>query len=276
MNRRQVLAATTNALAFAGCLGDQSETTQTVSPTTDSPTTQPPPEKTFGFCSAATTPMSRKLVDAGGDDEGFCYEGATTALAVENERDDSVALVLEVTSGEESVLTESYDLDPGERVVEGGTIDAHSDHEFRVSIDGEETTVGSWEGTSCFRHGVAVTSEGVVFGLVPPLSGPGDTMHDCYAGDDAHLSIYNGSAAHSVSVVVADHCADSTTEETFEIEPDDVEQATDLFVAGGRYDVTIDVAGGDSETYDFHEECWGLTASIDEDGGVTIQQIQIE
>ena len=171
MNRRQVLAATTSALAFAGCLANPSETTQTGSPATDSPTTRPPPETTIGFCSTATTPISRKLIDAGGDDEGFCYEGATTGLAVENERDTIVALVLEVTSGGESILTESYDLDSGERIVERGAIDAHSDHQIRASIDGEETTVGSWEGTSCFRHGVAITSEGVAFGLVPPLSG---------------------------------------------------------------------------------------------------------
>lgn len=81
---------------------------------------------------------------------------------------------------------ERYDLAPGERVVERSALPTDGTRVATVTIDGE-TASGSWDGLSCYRHGIAVGPDETEFGLVAPLSGPGDTQHDCYEGDDASI-----------------------------------------------------------------------------------------
>jgi hypothetical protein len=144
-----------------------------------------------------------------------------------------------------------------------------------VTIEGE-TASGSWEGRSCYRHGIAIGPDEVEFSLVEPLSGPGDTQHDCYAGDDASIRIYNGGTERTVSLRVVDQCTGTTTTETFEMAPDDVESVGDAIENGGVYDATVSAEGGGEDTYEFENDCWGVSASIDTDGEVTVRRMAID
>lgn len=282
MRRRDLLAA--SGLAFSGvggCLarsGGTSSTTRSPTPnspdepTTGEPTTRPTPS---GACGPAAVPLSGTFTDDRGD-ERACFEGASAGLVVENEREELISVAVEVEGEDGTVLEVSDDLQPGDRLLERGVLPAQEEHTAHVSLDGDVVASGRWPTPSCYRHGIAVVPGSVEFGFVPPLEGPGDTQHDCYAGDDASLRVYNGEESQSVEIRVLDHCAESVREEALDLEPGAVGRVEDALVAGGNYDVTIDVADGESATYEFREDCWGVTASIDEDGAVTIRQIYVD
>lgn len=270
MNRRVLLSSIVSGVGFAaGCL-DRNDSSQRSSGNDGAPKHEP-----CDSCGAATEPLSSQLVSEGGTEA--CFDGAEPSLAIENERGESIEAAVEITVGrsESPVLAEQYELKSGERVVERSALPADGDRVATVTI-GDETKRGTWEGISCYRHGITVGSDTVEFGLVPPLSGPGDTQHDCYAGDSASIRIDNGARAQSVGLRVVDRCAETTVEETFEMEPNDVERVRDVIVNGGTYDITIEVEDGGSEIYAFEEECWGLSASIDTDGEVTVRQMMID
>jgi hypothetical protein len=40
--------------------------------------------------------------------------------------------------------------------------------------------------------------------------------------------------------------------------------------------VTVSVEDGGEETYEFENDCWGLSASVDGDGEVVIHQVAID
>lgn len=270
MNRRTLLSSVVAGVGFAaGCLG-RNDSSQESSGNDGAPKHEP-----CDSCGAATESLSSQLVSEGGTEA--CFDGAEPSLALENEREESIEAAVEIATEEDDtpVLTEQYDLEPGERVVEHSALPADGDRVATVTI-GDETKRRTWEGTSCYRHGIAVGSDAVEFGLVPPLSGPGDTQHDCYAGDSASIRIDNGARAQSVGLRVVDRCAETTVEETFEMEPNDVERVRDVIVNGGTYDVTVAVEGGGEDTYAFEEECWGLSASVDTDGEVIVRQMMID
>lgn len=270
MNRRTLLSSVVAGVgSVTGCLG-RNDSSPKPSGEDGSPKVEP-----SGSCGAAAQSLSSQLVPEGGAEA--CFDGAEPSLAIENERGEPIEAAVEITVGESEapVLAERYDLKSGERVVERSALPADGDRVATVTI-GDETKRGTWEGISCYRHGIAVGSDTVEFGLVPPLSGPGDTQHDCYAGDSASIRIDNGARAQSVGLRVVDRCAETTVEETFEMEPNDVERVRDVIVNGGTYDVTIEVENGGSETYAFENDCWGLSASVDTDGEVTVRQMMID
>lgn len=267
MNRRSVLAALAAVSApTAGCLDDPVDASAD-----GNPTETPTPD---GDCGTAAEPLSDRLVEQAGDTD-VCFEGATPDLVVVNERSDAVDMTIEASADGDRTFDGSYELDPGERVVERSAVDAHGDRSVDVTVDGSATT-GSWTGDSCYRHAVVVTPDGVSIGVVPPLSGPGDTQHDCYAGDSAPIRIYTADAAWTATLRVVDRCAGRTFEESYELDPDDVIGVDGLLVNGGVYDVRLDVESGDSGSYEFRDDCWGVTAGIDEDGTVTIRQLAID
>lgn len=270
MRRRAVLSSMVTGFGCtAGCLGEN-ESSPNPSNGNELPETEP-----SGACGLATKSLSSQLVSEGGTDA--CFEGAEPSLAVENVRDEPIDTTIEITvhGSDEPVFSEQYDLDPGERVVERSALPAEGDREATVTI-GDETANGSWERISCYRYGIAIGPDEVEFGLVPPISGPGDTQHDCYAGDSAAIMIYNGETAWTVRLQVVDHCAETTATETLEMVPDDVESVRNVIVNGGIYDVTVSAEDGGEETYEFESDCWGLSASIDSEGGVAIEQIAID
>lgn len=273
MRRRAVLASTIAGFAsVAGCLGGEESSPDPSNDDNDDERSGIEPD---GSCGVVTQSLSSQLVSEGGTDA--CFDGAEPSLAVENERDEPVEATVEITAGEsdDPLFSKRFDLDPDERLVERSALPADGDRVATVTVAGE-TASGSWERTSCYRHGIAITREEIEFGLVPPMAGPGDTQHDCYAGDDADIRIYNGETAQTVSLHVVDHCAETTATETFEMEADGVERARGTIANGGIYDVTVSVEDGGEETYEFENDCWGLSASVDGDGEVVIHQVAID
>lgn len=271
MNRRALLSSIVAGVGFAGCLGRSDPSPK---PADDGPL-EVEPSVPSGSCGIAAEPLSTQLVPEGGSEA--CFDGAEPSLAVENEREEPIEAAVEISlEGTEAPLfAERYDLAPGERVVEHSALPADGDRMMTVTV-GDETESGSWEGLSCYRHGIAIGLDGIEFGLIPPMSGPGDTQHDCYAGDDASIRIYNGDGTWTVTLRVVDRCEGSTVEETFEMGPNDVESVSDLIVNGGISDVTASVEGGGEESYAFEEECGGLSTSVGGDGGVDIRRMAID
>lgn len=270
MNRRALLSSVAG-VGFAGCLGRSDPSPKP----SDDGSSEGEPSVPSGSCGVAAKPLSSLLVSEGGTEA--CFDGAEPSLAVENERGGPIEAAVEISheGAGAPFLAERYDLAPDERVVERSALPADGDRTATVTI-GDETESGSWGGLSCYRHGIVIGPDGIEFGFVAPLSGPGDTQHDCYAGDDASIGIYNGDEAWTVTLRVVDRCEGSTVEETFEMEPNDAESVNGVIVNGGIYDVTVSVEGGGEETYAFEEECWGLSASVDGDGEVDIRRIAID
>lgn len=270
MKRRALLAtaALGGGAILGGCLDEAGESD-------DGNGSEPPTgssgETPAGDCGPAADPLSELLGDDSGDLDA-CFEGATPDLVVENGRGDALAATVAV----DDVFEESYDLEPGERAIERGPFEAAAGLEVTVTLeDGIELTE-SWDERSCYRHGVAITDDGLEVGWVEPLQGPGDTQHDCYPGSDAPLEVGNVGEPRTVTVTIEDRCAGTSTTETLELEADDGDRLDGLLESGGVYDVTVDVEGGEAETYEFHEGCWGVSALVDEDGGVRIGQLGID
>ena len=282
MERRRLLAmAALGVGSLTGCIADGTAPQSTESTNdTETPTATPTRDGVViptptGRCGTAAVPQSAQFVDDGGDSPA-CFEGAEPSLAIENEREDEITVTVEIESGAETVLDTTYTLPSDDRVVEQRTLTAQEDQTATVTVEGEEPETGSWTGTSCYRHGISLTSDGVSFGLVPPLSGPGDTQHDCYAGDPATISLRSEAVAQTVTVHVVDHCGETVVDETITVAADGVERLDDGIENGGLYDVIFAVDDGGVETFEFDDQCWGISAAVDENGNVTAHQTQID
>ena len=265
MNRRAILAATGASVSavVAGCLdrrlGDGTSSDDVVTPTVGTRS------ELGDDCGPADRPLSELLTDDTGE-FSRCPDGASTSFAIENERTDSVSVTIELLDGD--AFSESYTLEPDERVVERRAFDVGTDLTGTVVVDGDETTV-EWPERSCYRHGIALTDDGVAVGWVTPFQGPGDTQHDCYAGDDALLTVRSRRSQledpGTLTVTVTDRCHGRETTESFHLEPEDSEQVDHLLRNGAVYDVTAAFEGGEPETVAFHEDCWGVDVIVDED-----------
>lgn len=284
MERRRLLAmAALGVGSLTGCIADGTAPQSTEpSNDTETPTATPTDDDVViptptGRCGTAAVPQSAQFVDDGGGSPA-CFEGAEPSLAIENEREDEITVDLELApeSGDETMFEARYTLASGERVVEQRTLVAQKDYTARVTLGDGETATGSWTGTSCYRHGISLTPDGVSFGLVPPLSGPGDTQHDCFAGDAATISLRSEAVAQTVTVHVVDHCEEAVVDETITVAADGVERLDDVIENGGLYDVIFAVDDGGVETFEFDNQCWGISAAVDENGNVTAHQTLID
>lgn len=273
MNRRTLLAGTSSILSVpvVGCLASPPSELGNENDDTATSATGTPPES-GNDCGPAHQPLSALLSDETGDPSA-CYDGAAPSLAIMNERETDLTVSVALRDG--AALSETYTLGPGERTVETRAFEATPNLTGTVEIDGEETQV-VWPDRSCYRHGIALLSKGIETGLVEPLSGPGDASHDCYAGDDAILSVVSRGEARSISVTVSDLCTGAETTEIFELGADDIERTRGLVKNGGRYDLTAVVEGGDSRTYAYRENCWGVAFSVEEDGELRVTQVGID
>lgn len=273
MNRREILAGVGASLSapLCGCLSGETSGNGSGSGG-DAVTPNEPTPPSDGACSPAERPLSALLTDETGDPTA-CPDRATPSLAIESER--AASITVDVGEDDEGGFSETYELDPDERIVEGRAFDAATDLTGTVSVDGEETAV-AWPERSCYRHGIAVTSDGVEIGWIEPLSGPGDTQHDCYAGDEVPVEISLEGEARTVEVTVTDLCADDEATQTLDVVEDGVERIDGLLANGGRYDLEASVDGGNTETYEFREACWGVSIGIDEDGDLRIDRIAID
>ena len=276
MKRRAILAATGASVSavVAGCLdgslGGDTSSNDAVTPTAGT-------HSELGEdCGPADRPLSELLTDDTGE-PSRCPDGASPSFAIENERAESVSVAVELRDGE--TFSESYTLEPGERVVERRVFEVETDLTGTVVVDGDETAL-EWPETSCYRHAIALTDDGVAVGWVAPFQGPGDAQHDCYAGDDARLSLRSRRSLledpGTLAVTVTDRCRGRETTESFHLEPEDFEQIDHLLRNGAVYDVTAAFEGGEPETVAFHEDCWGVDVIVDEDEEIRFEKKLID
>ena len=303
MNRRGLLGTLvgTGACALlAGCLGDEPAGTgrdendtdssgddesrgddaETGEDTNDDDSNEIPAEPSGGTCGPADEDLEAILTDDPGGDP-MCPESMYPTLVIENVRDERI-VALVTLDGVETV-EEEVELEPGERALPGRIVPTTDGLEVTVEGDADDgepdsegVMTGSWKFRSCRRHAILVGDDDVETGYVSPLSGPGDVDHDCYAGDRAGLRIYNEYVERTVTVLIDDRCAGTRHTEEVTLGVGDVESISDGLVSGGVYDVTVVLEDGTSETYEFHEECWGVGVGIDEDGEIAIHQMAID
>ena len=305
MNRRGLLgtlAGTGAGALLAGCLGDEpngtgrdengadssedddsrSDDAETDDGASDDDSNEIPAEPSGGTCGPADEDLEALLTDDPGGGP-MCPEGMYPTLVIENTRDERIVALVEL-DGVETVEAE-VELEPGERAVPGRIVPTTDGLEVTVTVEGdvgdgepesEGIMTGSWKSRSCRRHAILVGDDDIETGYVSPLSGPGDVEHDCYAGDRAGLRIYNEYVERTVTVLIDDRCAGTRRTEEVPLGVGDVESISDGLVSGGVYDVTVLLEDGTSETYEFHEECWGVSAGIDEQGEIGIHQMAID
>lgn len=268
MNRRQLLTTAGVALSasYSGCIGNvDGEDPVTPSSGTTS--------EVSDDCGPAEYSLSELFTTEIGDPSS-CFTGATPSVAIENERDETLTVTVNIDN--EDAITETYTLASDERIVERSAFEAEAGVTGIVSIDGEVEQRVEWPDRSCYRHGIALTPDGVEIGLVEPLRGPGDTQHDCYAGDDALVSVHSVGESRTITVKIVDLCAETASTQTVDLSADESERVTGALTTGGMYDVTVDVKDGDSQTYEFYEGCWGVEISIEEDGEVRLHEMAID
>lgn len=264
MRRRALLATTgiTLATPLGGCLAtspDVGSSDDVITPAAASASA--PPDN----CGPASQPLSEILVAEVGEQE-YCYDSAEPSFTAMNER--TAPVTLSVALGEDGHFAERYDLESGERIIERRAFDAAADITGTVTVDGEEWSV-RWPDRACYHHAVAVTPDELQIGWLEPIKGPADTQHDCYPGDSASVRVASSGGSHEVTVTIEHLCTETTDTETFELSGEDRESFRGVLMSGGKYDVTVSVADGEEDTYEFHEGCWGVTATIDEAGHIT-------
>ena len=298
MNRRALLASSGSALtaATAGCLSGRS---------VDLSDVEIPPHS--GECGTLAQPQSERFIDD--DEDSSCHDGAMTSLAVANERDEEITVEVAIeprtadgeatTDGEstedeetnddevpedDGSFAETYTLPPGERAVEYIVVEAAVSNVATITVDGEEPVTREWATESCYRRGISVTPEGIEAGIIPPMSGPGDVSHDFYAGDwkgGLSVSVAEG-ASHIVTVIVVDHCEETTERETRSLRKDGLlwvlpwasshGDYMDWIENGGVYDIVIAVEGGETAVYEYYDDYNLLMADIDTDGRVSFNK----
>lgn len=266
VKRRQYLAATALGLSasFAGCLSnptqilsDQPDSDQTITPSAGSS------NSTGSECGPADQPLSALLTDESGECAG---EGGAPSLVVQNERDEQVEVAVDLDGG--GGFSETYTLDPSERVVQDGAFETTDGISGTVTIGDTEWSV-KWPGRSCYRYGIALTSERPKIGWVKPIGGINDTQHACYPGDETSIHVRSKGQARTVMVTVTNVCDDTTTTHTLNIDAGKEKGIADALVSGGMYDVTVEIEGGGSKTYEYHNQCWTLNADIQADGSIS-------
>lgn len=223
-------------------------------------------------CGPAALSLSELFTDETGD-RSFCFDGATPSLAIENERDETLTVTVDVET--DGAITETYTLESGERVVERNAFEAKARLTGTVTVDGEGEQSIEWPERSCYRHGIALTPDGIEIGRIEPLSGPGDTQHDCYPGDGVPLRVRSADA-RTVTVEITDLCTGTNVTETLEPNADETARLDDVLANGGTYTVAVDVEGGQSRTHEFREDCWGVSVAVDGDGTVRVDGIAID
>lgn len=228
-----------------------------------------------GDCGATTLSVSERLTADHGDPPVHYVDSRTTpSLVVQNERPDRVTVTVDID--QRDALTETYTLEPGERVVERSAVRVDWNVTSTVRIEGEGERRVAWPHQSAYRHGIALTLDGLEVGWIPPLDGVGDVQHDCYAGDEAPLQLVSLGDARTVTVDVVDLCTTAETTETVELGADGGESLSNVLTSGGLYDVTVAVEDGPTETYEYREECGGLEAAVDENGNLYIRPLLID
>ena len=284
MRRRTLLAAGAFLTSLSGCLnrGDISNNDDTSSDNEssldDHPDTTVPLDSietpSLGEnCGPSELPLSALLTDRrrrpDAYDETCNHSSAITSLAIENERDQPIDVRVGIESADRAYqFDEEYTLESDQRIVEEYEISAHDDYAVTIDIEGGETVTGTWEGSSCFRRGIAILPDGAAIGYVEPFFGPGDASYDYYAGDDAMVIVRNGDSPQKLYIQIDDLCRDETVEKVMDIDPDGHASLHDLLTVGGVYEVTVEVEDGESATERFDKLKRPLRITISDYGRI--------
>lgn len=273
MNRRTLLAGSGSALSasFVGCLnrgvsGLGGEEDNGVTPARGTP-----PEFDED-CGPAEHPLSVLLTNEPGD-SSVCVDGATPSFALENEREEALTITVDITTDDK--FSETYTLAPGERIVEESAFEAASGLTGTVTVDEEESEV-VWSDRSCYRHAITLVPDGIKNGWIKPFRGPGDTQHDCYAGDESVVFVRSLGEARTVEVTTTNLCTGEEIIETFELDGDETERAWGLVTDGGMYNLEATTHDDNSTNYEFHEKCWGVDITVEENGELSIYPVGID
>ena len=287
MERRELLCGVAaGGAVFAGCLdaarggSEDDSTAPTDDGTGDESSTNGSGTETTGASTggdcAAAVPLTDQLTDELSDDQyAVCSDDREPSLVVANEREEAATVVVEAGEDADGVEVGPLELAPGERSVDSRVVSAGAFDELTAIVDGESTTWALEQaGPICYRRGVVVTDDDVQIGNVEPLAGPGDAQHDCYAGDPAQITIYNGERSTVVELSITDRCGGRNREFELELEPEDVVRKREALTNGGIADVEVAVDDA-TASYRFDEECWGLEIGV-VDGEPEIQPMAID
>lgn len=265
MKRRALLAGTSSALSVSavGCFdnsrtNDGPQTNDGAQNNTETPSVTELSSEYSGACESIGQPLSERLGDP--PRTSSCHDGATPSFTIENEREADVTVTVSIQS-----LTETYTLESGERIVEWHAFEASDDLKGTVEVNGKEKQIG-WPDRSCYRHGVAITATDIETGYIEPMRGPGDVQHDCYAGDNALLTVVSRGVERSITVTIGNVCSGEEVIEEFDLPADGIERTNELLTSGGIYLLTAAVDDGESKSYTFHDNCLGVEISVDEGG----------
>lgn len=277
MKRRDLLSTTAVGLTtpLVGCSGTNTNRNGEVSMASSASTA---PQSPAG-CGPAAIPLSELLTDETGDDS-VCPSDGSPSFAIENERDATVSVTVDIN--QDGALTETYTLAPGERAIESRAFQI-DDGLFQrggirttVRIQDESEHEINWPAWSCYRHGVAITPDGLRAGWIEPLDGVGDIQHDCYAGDETVIQVYSLERPHTLTITVRDLCAGTETTETYDFDADVTELLSGFLLSGGRYEILVDVEDGPSDTYEYDGECRDVIVEVRDHDNLVISEAIID
>lgn len=291
MRRRQVLAAAVSGVAsVSGCsviqtesdanggsngsepqagtnetnrtsTGDGGSSAAERSPTIPDPT---------GTCGPAAIPLSERMTT---DPGSSCEGDREPEFAVRNERDDPVTVTVTIRSGGSVTYETTFELDHEERFVDHIGVPVSAMETVTVRTEHDDEFSGSWQGQSCMLHAVAIQSDGIAVGYLEAISGEANGSFACYTGEDHGFSLKNTTTEHyNATVSVVDHCAETVTALTQEINPQ-MEVELDLpVVLGGNYTLAANVHGHGATTHEFDAFCGSSRIEVTDSGGVEIVQ----
>lgn len=273
-NRRTLLAAvgTTASLSVAGCLETLASSPSRSADGPVVPVARNGTDHVEDNCGPASRSISELLTNQPGDPV-HCFEGATPSFVIENERSDSVSVDIDLESN--TTFVASYELDPNEQVVESNGFEAGESTTGTITV-ADETWEVDWPRRSCYRYGVSILPETVEIGWVKPISGPGDTQHDCYPGSALPIEIRSAGESRTVDIALVDRCDGTTVEESISIGAGEHDRLDNRLVSGGVYDVSVDIDGGETTAKNFDPICWGVTVRIQKDGKILIGELAID
>lgn len=292
MRRRQILAAAVSGVAgVSGCSVLEPESDATDGPDGSEPRTNATNEANrtgtrdgepsaadrsptipdpTGTCGPAAVPLSERMTTDPGSD---CDDDREPEFAVRNERDDPITATVTIRSGETVAYEATFELDHEEQFTDRIGVPVSAMETVTVRTEYDDKFSESWQGQSCLRHAVAIQSDGTAVGYLEPIGGADAGTNRCYTGEGHEFSLKNTTTEHyDVTVSVVDHCAETTTALTQEINPQ-MEVGLDLpVVLGGNYTLGTNVHGHGATTQEFDAFCGSSRIEVTDGGGVEIAQ----
>lgn len=217
-------------------------------------------------CCLASQSLSTHLTD----EPGPCLTtSGTPALIIENERENSVTTTVDLSGGKD--LSKTYNLAPGERIVEPDAFGIVANITGTVTIDGEMWQV-HWPDPSCCRPAIALTPDDPTIGWVEPLSGIPDMRQGAYPGSPTLLRLEAEDRARTITVTVTNQCEEMSVTKTVDLPAGQVKLLDGGLVSGGKFDIMVDIEDGTTVTYTYDEAWGGVNVAVSADGTVAFRR----